>query len=136
MVQSCKYFFVKNPILVADGFAYYRVDGKWTAFVYKGNDRTKFSSVSSKFWITKEFSNYVLESSPNMISSILPKFYRVNVKELGLSHQNISFDDFLFLTSNVENIFLGLTVVKNEDGSTVPLEQLIKLLPRVKNIEV
>uniref|UniRef100_A0AC34F4T9 DUF38 domain-containing protein n=1 Tax=Panagrolaimus sp. ES5 TaxID=591445 RepID=A0AC34F4T9_9BILA len=137
LIHSCKYFFVKNPILIGDRFDYdlYARD-KWSHFVYKDNYCTEFSSVTSKFWITDEFFNYPFESSPNMVSSFLPKCYRVDVKRLKLFHQNISFNDFLFLASNCGDIVFFHTVVKNEDGTIVPLEKLIKLLPRVKNVDI
>uniref|UniRef100_A0AC34G5E2 Uncharacterized protein n=1 Tax=Panagrolaimus sp. ES5 TaxID=591445 RepID=A0AC34G5E2_9BILA len=127
LVHSCKYFFVKNPILVADRFDYDRVDGKWIHFVCRGRDCTKFSSVSSKFWITKEFTQ--------SFSSILSKFYRVDVKELNISNQHISLDDFVFLASNVKYMRLWHTTVKNADSSIVPFEKLVKLLPKLNYIE-
>uniref|UniRef100_A0AC34FVQ0 DUF38 domain-containing protein n=1 Tax=Panagrolaimus sp. ES5 TaxID=591445 RepID=A0AC34FVQ0_9BILA len=71
-----------------------------------------------------------------MVASILPKFYRINVKNINIFNQHIYLDEFLFLTTNVRRIHFYHTVVKNEDGTIVPFEKLIKLLPRVENIEV
>uniref|UniRef100_A0AC34GU04 Uncharacterized protein n=1 Tax=Panagrolaimus sp. ES5 TaxID=591445 RepID=A0AC34GU04_9BILA len=124
---------LKNPILIADRFAYDRVDKK--CFVYKGHDSTKFSSVSSKFWITKKFSNFVRESNPKMVASILPKFYRVDVKKVRLSCQNISLDDFVFLCLNVKRLDFNHTTVMNADGSIVSFEKLLALLPKLTYIE-
>uniref|UniRef100_A0AC34GN21 DUF38 domain-containing protein n=1 Tax=Panagrolaimus sp. ES5 TaxID=591445 RepID=A0AC34GN21_9BILA len=131
LIRSCKYFFVKNPILIAERFAYEYNDLEATAFVYKDQERLKFPTVLSKFWITDDFENSVLESSPNMVSSLLPKFYRVDVKKLTIYRQDISFDEFLCITSNVEEIHFRHTVVKNKNGTIVPFEKLLARLPKL-----
>uniref|UniRef100_A0A914P5N4 Uncharacterized protein n=1 Tax=Panagrolaimus davidi TaxID=227884 RepID=A0A914P5N4_9BILA len=68
------------------------------------------------------------------LSPIFPKLYKTDCKELILCDLPISYNDFLFLSSNVENIVLTFVVVKNEDGSIVPLEKLVKSLPKIKDI--
>uniref|UniRef100_A0AC34G6F4 Uncharacterized protein n=1 Tax=Panagrolaimus sp. ES5 TaxID=591445 RepID=A0AC34G6F4_9BILA len=136
MIQSCKYFFLKNPIIVVERFVSGGNEDRTVAlFVYNDQERIKFPHVSSKFWITDEFKTYMREINQKPISSSLyTTFYRVDCKELKLNCGEISFDAFLFLASNVEDIHLGHTVVKNEDGSIVPFEKLIKLLPHVTNV--
>uniref|UniRef100_A0AC34F528 Uncharacterized protein n=1 Tax=Panagrolaimus sp. ES5 TaxID=591445 RepID=A0AC34F528_9BILA len=147
LIQSCKYFFVQNPIIVADRFSYIwddesdeednedNVEGA-TAYLYRDQECIELPTVLSKFWITDKFGDSLVSLNHNMVSSILPKFYRVDVKELCITRQNISFNDFIFLAFNVEDIRFGHTVVKNEDGSIVPLEKLLALLPNVKNVKI
>uniref|UniRef100_A0A914P5B5 Uncharacterized protein n=1 Tax=Panagrolaimus davidi TaxID=227884 RepID=A0A914P5B5_9BILA len=53
---------------------------------------------------------------------------------LYLSDLIISYNDFLFISSNVESIGLTRVVVKNEDATIVPLEKLVKALPKIKYI--
>uniref|UniRef100_A0AC35FTS5 Uncharacterized protein n=1 Tax=Panagrolaimus sp. PS1159 TaxID=55785 RepID=A0AC35FTS5_9BILA len=71
---------------------------------------------------------------PISLSSVFPKLYKTDFKKLTLADHTISYSDFLFLSSNVENIELMSVVVKNEDGTIVPLEKLVKALPKIKFI--
>uniref|UniRef100_A0A914QGT2 Uncharacterized protein n=1 Tax=Panagrolaimus davidi TaxID=227884 RepID=A0A914QGT2_9BILA len=55
---------------------------------------------------------------------------------LYLSDQTISYNDFVFVSSNVETIGLSRVVVKNEDVTIVPLEKLVKALPKINDVHL
>uniref|UniRef100_A0AC34G6Y7 Uncharacterized protein n=1 Tax=Panagrolaimus sp. ES5 TaxID=591445 RepID=A0AC34G6Y7_9BILA len=134
MIQSCKYFFVKNPILVYSIF-YLKYENEW--FTFFKRKPADFKNLSCKIWITDGLSVYdrSLSTDKTFISSIVPKVYQSDIKKFCLQNQSISFNDFIFLTSKCETItFLDGISVKNEDCSIVPLEKLVEVLPKLTDL--
>uniref|UniRef100_A0AC34FE43 Uncharacterized protein n=1 Tax=Panagrolaimus sp. ES5 TaxID=591445 RepID=A0AC34FE43_9BILA len=129
MVKCCKYFFIKNPILVAENLCYH--NKKWNITLGKET----LGLISSKLWITNAFSiNCIPIKNSNLVSSIFPKLYQCGAKKLNLCDQIFSFKDFCFLSSNVEELQLYHVIVKNDDGSIVPFEKLFEVIPKIKVI--
>uniref|UniRef100_A0A914R5C3 Uncharacterized protein n=1 Tax=Panagrolaimus davidi TaxID=227884 RepID=A0A914R5C3_9BILA len=93
-----------------------------------------FSTILCKFWLTEKFfmSTYYAQPSDH-VSSKIPYFYRVDTKSISFADQIISYNEFLFFTSNVEKLSLYKTIVKNEDATIFPLEKIIELLPAIKD---
>lgn len=133
LIHTCKYSFAKNPVFVVNNLS---IQG---CFIYSEKLPRYISirNISSKIWITKELQNRYRKNSLNppfnLISSMIPKFYKCDVKYLNLQKQIISYNEFLFLSSNVENIYFYEITVKNNNEETVPLEKL-KALPKIKFI--
>uniref|UniRef100_A0A914PFU7 Uncharacterized protein n=1 Tax=Panagrolaimus davidi TaxID=227884 RepID=A0A914PFU7_9BILA len=138
LIQSCKYFFAKNPIVVADSLDLHQMfevsAGRLQKFISSNN-------ISYKLWITEKLRIY--GADPKDVSSIIPQIYRCDAKKLLLHGQILSYNEFLFLSRNAEVLFWGVevtddnknfTVVKNEDGTIVPLEKLVKTLVSLKRI--
>uniref|UniRef100_A0A914QA01 Uncharacterized protein n=1 Tax=Panagrolaimus davidi TaxID=227884 RepID=A0A914QA01_9BILA len=82
-------------------------------------------------------------NNPNCVSSIIPQIYRCDAIFLHLYGQILSYNEFLFLSKNVEVLHLDFsgthenkngTIVKNEDSTIVPLEKLVKTLVKLKQI--
>uniref|UniRef100_A0A914QXJ6 Uncharacterized protein n=1 Tax=Panagrolaimus davidi TaxID=227884 RepID=A0A914QXJ6_9BILA len=118
LIQTCKYFFIKNPIIVSPNFHYSRDLGKWCT----GKIRFKISQLICKFWITEIFN----------LTSMLPKLYKCDAKKVTLENEVISFNDLSLLTKTVEDImFIGVTV-KNPDDSTVQFEKIFESFFNVK----
>uniref|UniRef100_A0A914PL00 Uncharacterized protein n=1 Tax=Panagrolaimus davidi TaxID=227884 RepID=A0A914PL00_9BILA len=75
MVQSCKYFFIKNPIIVIDTKLWFCDENRWET-ESKQYDITK---VTCKFWITGDLFiesnslNINENMDKNMVSLIVPK---------------------------------------------------------------
>uniref|UniRef100_A0AC34FW11 Uncharacterized protein n=1 Tax=Panagrolaimus sp. ES5 TaxID=591445 RepID=A0AC34FW11_9BILA len=134
MVQSCKYFYIKNPILVVFKFGY---DEKRNdkCRIYSGKKCIQMANITSKLWITDEL--YVSCISPakqNLFLSLIPKLYQFDAKRIYLWDHTLSFDHFCYLNQSTENIDLWRITVKYDDGSIVPFEKLIEALPKLKNI--
>uniref|UniRef100_A0A914Y4N2 Uncharacterized protein n=1 Tax=Panagrolaimus superbus TaxID=310955 RepID=A0A914Y4N2_9BILA len=66
----------------------------------------------------------------------MPKLHQVNASKVLFQYVDIPFNDFLFLASNAEKFSLFCTVVKYPDGSVVPLEKLVDVLPKLKSVEL
>uniref|UniRef100_A0A914QMY2 Uncharacterized protein n=1 Tax=Panagrolaimus davidi TaxID=227884 RepID=A0A914QMY2_9BILA len=77
VVQTCKYFFVKNSILVISSLFYY--GEKWSI----GGSRVVYdlADTTSKFWITEKF--YAIPANAdvqNSLSPLIPKLFRSDAK--------------------------------------------------------
>uniref|UniRef100_A0AC34FB55 Uncharacterized protein n=1 Tax=Panagrolaimus sp. ES5 TaxID=591445 RepID=A0AC34FB55_9BILA len=133
LIQSCKYFFVKNPILILESLFFNHKNNKWTVNVKQLQKQFDLNNVLCKFWITEELK--VLSDEPTSFSSITPFIDHCDAKKLRLQNQNISLDEFSLISSKVENMTLSDTVVKNYYGSTVPFEKLVEELPKIKDLQ-
>uniref|UniRef100_A0A914P6W2 Uncharacterized protein n=1 Tax=Panagrolaimus davidi TaxID=227884 RepID=A0A914P6W2_9BILA len=124
IIQSCKYFFFKNPILIVSDLSL---------------------DITCKIWITNEINiidEIGEEIDHNFLASLIPKIYQSDVKTFNLCDQNLFFDELIFLASNAETIrFDGgsertfedpTSIIKNADGSFSPLEKIFAALPKVK----
>uniref|UniRef100_A0AC35FNN1 Uncharacterized protein n=1 Tax=Panagrolaimus sp. PS1159 TaxID=55785 RepID=A0AC35FNN1_9BILA len=130
MVKTCKYFFVKNPIIVIPKlWAHY--GGKWSS----GRVILNLTKYNCKYWITSEI--YAPAHglvNQNIVSSIIPKLYRCDVKRLFLFHQIIFFNDLLLLISSAEWINFTNVIVKHADSSDVPLEDIVAIAIKAEEI--
>uniref|UniRef100_A0AC34FK42 Uncharacterized protein n=1 Tax=Panagrolaimus sp. ES5 TaxID=591445 RepID=A0AC34FK42_9BILA len=132
LVQSCKYFFVMNPIIVAKNLKFNYKDQEWEASSKNDRKCIDLKNNSTKFWITDVFDNCLYKATPNL-ASIIPHLYQVDVKKLCLTSDVISFTDFLFLSSNVEDLIVRNVKITNIDDTPVSLEKLVEVLPNLKN---
>uniref|UniRef100_A0A914R5K3 Uncharacterized protein n=1 Tax=Panagrolaimus davidi TaxID=227884 RepID=A0A914R5K3_9BILA len=137
-IQMCKYFFIKNPIIILDDSSY--KDGKWNVLNY---DHASFdiNKFICEFWINGEFcvirenlwSNKV---NQNIVSSIIPKLYRCDIIELTLFDQLLSFDALPLLLSGAERIKFFNVQIKNGNGSNVAIEKIVEIASKAKEIHV
>uniref|UniRef100_A0A914Y263 Uncharacterized protein n=1 Tax=Panagrolaimus superbus TaxID=310955 RepID=A0A914Y263_9BILA len=124
LVQSCKYFFIKNPILVYEGISFdicwYDINENWLMM----------NQTSCKLWIT-----HYLQITPRNhediphASSLIPKIYQFDLFDLNLSILTISYNVFMSLCSSVKTLSLNRATVKNDDGTVVSFEKIIEQLP-------
>uniref|UniRef100_A0A914QNS5 Uncharacterized protein n=1 Tax=Panagrolaimus davidi TaxID=227884 RepID=A0A914QNS5_9BILA len=131
LIQSCKYFFAKNPILVVEDL-WWDEEKEWLASLNNGEGPVEFSKFSSKVWITNKFD--ATFTKPENVSLIIPKIYKCDANFSRLLYDVISYENFSFLSSNLKNIVFYNNVVKNENDETVPFEKLIAVLPKIKSI--
>uniref|UniRef100_A0AC35FQY5 Uncharacterized protein n=1 Tax=Panagrolaimus sp. PS1159 TaxID=55785 RepID=A0AC35FQY5_9BILA len=135
LIQSCKYYFTKNPVFVIDSLSICW-QNMWKASLNGFQKDLAFANLPCKLWIINEISQPFNECSSKCISSIVPNIYKCDATILNLAGQIISYNEFLFLSTNVENIVLDCVTVKNENGTIVPLENLVKVLPKVYYINI
>uniref|UniRef100_A0A914PQF1 Uncharacterized protein n=1 Tax=Panagrolaimus davidi TaxID=227884 RepID=A0A914PQF1_9BILA len=129
MVKTCKYFFIKNPIIIisnldADG-------GEWRSDDVPLN-LTKYNC---KYWIT----DGIYASARGLVNiflSIIPKLYQCDAESLWLSDQIISFNDLSLIISSAEEIRFTNVIVKHADSSDVPLEDIFAIAVNAKRVTV
>uniref|UniRef100_A0AC35GFY6 Uncharacterized protein n=1 Tax=Panagrolaimus sp. PS1159 TaxID=55785 RepID=A0AC35GFY6_9BILA len=141
LVQCCKQFFVKNPILIISVLNYHKEEnddeGVWE-FSY-GGEIVNLEALGSKMWFINDISvvgeNPVVLDSKLISSFVIPKTYRSDAREVSISDQIMSFNEFKLLVSSVkESMYLRRVTVKHEDGSTVQVEKIIESCTNVKRI--
>uniref|UniRef100_A0AC35F8T1 Uncharacterized protein n=1 Tax=Panagrolaimus sp. PS1159 TaxID=55785 RepID=A0AC35F8T1_9BILA len=125
LIQSCKYFFIKNPILVVSCLSFDYKDGWRTTLVNLDN-------TSRKIWITNEISNL---NKQKFFSSLIPKLYKSDAKEITLWSQNVYFHDLKSIASKCRRIWFNKVSVINENGTIIPLENILEILPYVKDFD-
>uniref|UniRef100_A0AC34GS86 Uncharacterized protein n=1 Tax=Panagrolaimus sp. ES5 TaxID=591445 RepID=A0AC34GS86_9BILA len=131
LVKSCKYFYIKNPILVVESLIYEKE--KWQ--ISCGKETIDLVNVTPKFWITDDLdATHYASVNPNLVSSIIQNIYKCDARLVFLRHQVISFDDFCFLASNIEKFYSYNTIVKDENGSNLAFEKLFQILSKVQMV--
>uniref|UniRef100_A0AC34FJM8 Uncharacterized protein n=1 Tax=Panagrolaimus sp. ES5 TaxID=591445 RepID=A0AC34FJM8_9BILA len=131
LVKSCKYFYIKNPILVASRLFY--DNNKWQLLSSK--ETIDMVNVTQKIWITDVFdATHYASINQNIVSSVISNIYKCDAKLVFLRDQVISFNNFCFLASNVEEINFDNTIVKDENGSSLEFEKLFLILSKVQSV--
>uniref|UniRef100_A0A914QAY3 Uncharacterized protein n=1 Tax=Panagrolaimus davidi TaxID=227884 RepID=A0A914QAY3_9BILA len=127
MIKTCKYFFVKNPILVIDRRLNYYC--QWTI----AETPYDLNRTTSKLWIAdglfvfpKSFITAETKDQ-NILTSIIPKLYQCHVRVLSLHKQVMSSQDLPLLISSAKRICFDQVVVKNEDGSNVDVQKVVEI---------
>uniref|UniRef100_A0AC34FYV7 Uncharacterized protein n=1 Tax=Panagrolaimus sp. ES5 TaxID=591445 RepID=A0AC34FYV7_9BILA len=129
MIQSCKYFFEKNPILVISRITEKRTCPNERCSITRDNT-FNINKTTSKFWLTEKL--LLVEASPEFITSLCPKLYRCNIKKILIHKTTINFDDFKFLASSAETVYLFRSRLNYSDGSAVLFETIFVSLVKVK----
>ena len=137
LIQTCKYFYSKNQILVVSDLC------------ETGDSANKFWNVSSdvwrprinfdlqngsfKLWISNSLSVDTYDT-PDRISSLFQKVYRFDLKVVDLYNVSITFDEFKCLTSSNTLVYLNFVnvVMKHADGSLVNLIQILERIPCIQ----
>uniref|UniRef100_A0A914QRM5 Uncharacterized protein n=1 Tax=Panagrolaimus davidi TaxID=227884 RepID=A0A914QRM5_9BILA len=136
IIRTCKYFFVKNPILVVPLLSYIH-DDVWVvdADVELLIDLNK---IKCKFWVTEEFDVLpgVNDYNPNILSSNILKLYKCDVIFLFLICQTISYNDLSFFISVAEEIGFKDVNLKDENGKILPLEKIIEASIKARRINM
>uniref|UniRef100_A0A914YIJ7 Ribosomal protein S2 n=1 Tax=Panagrolaimus superbus TaxID=310955 RepID=A0A914YIJ7_9BILA len=131
MIKICKYFFVKNPILVISNLHYYQ--NGWGTRKNDGWNSIDMNRISAKLWITDRLPVYRQHVSNNsLVSSIIPKIYQCDAKYLILCDQVISLNELIFLCSSAEALDFKRVTVKN--GTVLAFEKFFEQLPQIKVI--
>ena len=138
LIQTCKYFYSKNPVIVVDEVRETRdlANNSWNVSSDLWGPRINFilQNCSFKFWITVSLSAFILDT-PDRISSLIPRIYRFDLEILSLYKISITFDEFRCLTSSNSLIKLMFyeVIMKHADGSSVDLVQIMERIPRIQN---
>uniref|UniRef100_A0A914PG11 LRR containing protein n=1 Tax=Panagrolaimus davidi TaxID=227884 RepID=A0A914PG11_9BILA len=138
-IQSCKYFFEKNSVLVVSKLKACKDNANSLICSYtideckknKGKCCVKIDTakVSSKIWITDKLS--VKYGSKNFTSVLCSKLYRCEIDRLEICDKLIMFDDLQLLTSSVKDITLWDNKITFNDGKPVMLDKIIESSPIV-----
>uniref|UniRef100_A0A914P261 Uncharacterized protein n=1 Tax=Panagrolaimus davidi TaxID=227884 RepID=A0A914P261_9BILA len=150
MIQSCKHFFIKNPIITVPKLCFHQRTGWYTQGSRPSQDRRNdvlvyLNELTSKIWINDSLS--VFGSTPiwPALTSFMPKIYQCNAKNIYIEKQMLSFNDLMVIASKCIRLDLQCVVIMNNDKivpetednqfyfeTAVSLEVLVKALPNAK----
>uniref|UniRef100_A0A914PGP3 Homing endonuclease LAGLIDADG domain-containing protein n=1 Tax=Panagrolaimus davidi TaxID=227884 RepID=A0A914PGP3_9BILA len=129
LIQSCKYFFAKNPILIINEKLYIAI----LSYLHYPKP-IDLKNISSKLWIKNEINISSRNGDEGYRASrMIPKIFKCDAPRLILMKQIISFKELIFLASNVQKINLECTIVKNSDGSIVEFKKMVEFFPKVES---
>ena len=139
LIRCCKYFWLKNPVITLNQFGLSVYDKNWITDKINGVEKLqllKIENVKDKLWIHRDLVIHC-KYDDFLASSLIPKIYRCDLVYLRLEYQTLSFDEFKKFTSSgsLKKLELRETTVKNDDGSIVPIEKLIELLPNLLSFD-
>jgi hypothetical protein len=153
MIQSCKYFFIKNPIFIVPHICYDPRKGWYTEGSRPSKDRPNYrtiylNKITSKIWITDSLNVWGSTTNSPVVTSIMPKIYQCDATSIFIDDQMFSFNDLMVIASKCEILVLSDVVVMNNDEivpetekdqfyfeNAVSLEVLLKALPNVKSFK-
>uniref|UniRef100_A0AC34G5H4 Uncharacterized protein n=1 Tax=Panagrolaimus sp. ES5 TaxID=591445 RepID=A0AC34G5H4_9BILA len=133
--------YAENPILVFHCLLFddtngwktcIRIDGSCPLFVKDRKYRKidlDMDKIQSKIWILFKLQIF---STPTLATSLIPKFYNGDIRDLELVGQNISFHDFLFFSKELQRFNLRKSTVVYENGTVVPCEIILAELPKLQ----
>lgn len=135
MIKTCKQIFAQKPFLFISRLCYNR-GNDWHIWL-NGKRINLEHQICSKIWFLNELTlcQYSF-SEDNVLSFLMPKVFRSDIKKLQIQRQNISFKDLIFLASNCINVRFDMVTVRDGHGSIVPLERIVEALPKLKHFKL
>ena len=136
LIRCCKYFWLKNSAITLNFLGRLPNDKYWETHGINGfqkYQKLKIETLNEKLWI-HDFLGVYDAQNEFMASLVIPRIHRCDITNITLSYQTLSFEEFKKITSSgsVDSLYLGITTVKNDDGTIVPIEKLIELLPKLQ----
>uniref|UniRef100_A0A914PYX4 Uncharacterized protein n=1 Tax=Panagrolaimus davidi TaxID=227884 RepID=A0A914PYX4_9BILA len=139
LIQCCKYFFEKMPILVAA----YMFGGRQLCShdeePYEDDEECCVSidinKITSSIWLTKTIDldeTYPLVNQKDYYSLLCSKIYRLETSHLYLQGTSILFDDFKILVSSVKHVELSDVDIIYNDGKPLMLEDILESIPHIE----
>uniref|UniRef100_A0A914QWV4 DUF38 domain-containing protein n=1 Tax=Panagrolaimus davidi TaxID=227884 RepID=A0A914QWV4_9BILA len=71
----------------------------------------------------------------DLVSSFLPRIYRCEIEDLSLQNQELTIDEFLFVTAETGRVCFSDITVVNRDGKEIAFEKLVELIPEVYSLK-
>uniref|UniRef100_A0AC35FFU5 Uncharacterized protein n=1 Tax=Panagrolaimus sp. PS1159 TaxID=55785 RepID=A0AC35FFU5_9BILA len=143
MIQSCKYFFEKNPVLIVSKLKAWEENENCdicsNSFDECKQNKEKccvkidIAKVSSKIWIMDELS--VIDGAKNFISVLCSKLYRCEINRLRICNKVIMFDDLQLLSTSAEDIGLWFNKITFNDGKPVMLDNILECFSNVEEFD-
>uniref|UniRef100_A0A914Q5N5 Uncharacterized protein n=1 Tax=Panagrolaimus davidi TaxID=227884 RepID=A0A914Q5N5_9BILA len=139
LIQTCKWFFDKNPIVVLPCLHCTDDDDDVVITTCSGGycddlcDRpVNFIFKQFMLWITHQF-DMKKECSIDAAKFLIPYIYKCDATAIRLVKQVLTFEEFLFLTDKVVHLIYA-PGLQTGDNIPVPFEKIVESLPNIKNI--
>uniref|UniRef100_A0A914Q847 Uncharacterized protein n=1 Tax=Panagrolaimus davidi TaxID=227884 RepID=A0A914Q847_9BILA len=134
LIKTCKYIFLKNPVLLIDAMEHSKDDCEGGRIMLEeclnlcNATLIPLNKIAAKFWLY-DFLD-IVETDKQKMDLFISKIFRCEIEVLQLPFSTLSFEHFKALCSKyVKRAKIG--TVQYSDGSEVPIEKLVELLPNV-----
>uniref|UniRef100_A0AC35GQQ5 Uncharacterized protein n=1 Tax=Panagrolaimus sp. PS1159 TaxID=55785 RepID=A0AC35GQQ5_9BILA len=144
LVQTCKFFFEKNPIIIV---ANLDTCGNSTKYHISQNENQRIEcfinnnfeccikidlkTLLTKIWITQGL--HIHRHIQNCVERIVQKNFRFEIFDLAINDNDIIFDDLKILASFAKRVLLWRNSIKYKNGTNVMLDKILELF--ATNIE-
>uniref|UniRef100_A0AC34G5D1 DUF38 domain-containing protein n=1 Tax=Panagrolaimus sp. ES5 TaxID=591445 RepID=A0AC34G5D1_9BILA len=140
LIQSCKYFFERNPILVVERIDEKKICAKKECNAIYGNEPCcvgyDITKITCKFWLTDRLLfGRARRKELNYTSLLRPKVFRCEIKKLEIWDNNVLYDDFKCLASFARIVELLRLKLIHCDGKIVMLEKILELIPNIEEFQ-
>ena len=137
LISTCKHFFAKRPLLMVGNVhedevrQSYGLNTKYETVFWKFNIESKI-----KLWITGYFNSTYFDST-SAIANLIPMCYRFDGQDLQLVENELTLDEYIFLTSskNLKYVRLYECNIKNDDGTYVCAKTLFEYIKHVESFD-
>uniref|UniRef100_A0A914R2I7 Uncharacterized protein n=1 Tax=Panagrolaimus davidi TaxID=227884 RepID=A0A914R2I7_9BILA len=146
LIQLCKYFFEKNPILIVTRLRDSKEDGDVKSRIcfyedlecYKKKRECCFkidiAKLSAKIWITRLL--FIINHLKDYFALLCSKLYRCENIEIGIFDTIVMFEDFKFMVSSAKDVALHNTSIEYNNGTIVMFDKILECLsPNVEMLE-
>uniref|UniRef100_A0A914R8G5 Uncharacterized protein n=1 Tax=Panagrolaimus davidi TaxID=227884 RepID=A0A914R8G5_9BILA len=138
LIESCKWFFDKNPIVVIlclhfdnnfinNGFS--TCSSQHCNYV--PDRRIKLTNAPFKLWITELLDIF---DGGIIATSLIPRIYKCDAEKMDLFNQLLTVDEFAFLTRKVLDPIFA-TWILDENKKVVSFEKILESLPQIQSID-
>ena len=138
LIRCCKYFWLKNRVISLNSLSCIHDINCWEILKINGSQFQKFQkfkieNFNERLWIHLSLTVFD-EGNLLAAASLIPRIDRCDLTFLKLCYQSLTFDEFLkfTLSGSLEELKLDKTIVKNDDGTIVPIEKLIEMFPKLQ----
>jgi hypothetical protein len=136
LIESCKYFFIKNPILVIRDLRYNSGEGwEMRSSISDGWKKIDINKLSSRVWITDSLDvNATTSDDRYVLHLMVPKIDECQAERLKLVKQDIFYEELDFLGTFAKYVYLKGSVVEYQNGKNVELEKIVQMCPKARKI--
>uniref|UniRef100_A0AC34GUU0 Uncharacterized protein n=1 Tax=Panagrolaimus sp. ES5 TaxID=591445 RepID=A0AC34GUU0_9BILA len=130
--NSIIYYIAKNPS--SPKYGWKTCSGK-SCSSRNSAKKIIFNKVDFKIWITDTVRiEPPKQTDNNIISSIISKIHRCEVKSFNIQNAEIYFDQLVYLTTNAECLSIYTTTILSRNGDKISLPNIIEFLPKIDNV--
>uniref|UniRef100_A0AC34F3C2 F-box domain-containing protein n=1 Tax=Panagrolaimus sp. ES5 TaxID=591445 RepID=A0AC34F3C2_9BILA len=79
--------------------------------------------------------DWIVESDRKALSKVIPKLYRCDAKFIHIDSQDLSIDEFKFITANMQILHMCKTNVFNSDGRALSKTEIVALTSGIVRFE-
>uniref|UniRef100_A0A914PNF4 Uncharacterized protein n=1 Tax=Panagrolaimus davidi TaxID=227884 RepID=A0A914PNF4_9BILA len=126
--QTCKYFFVKNKVIVVkDGYFSFI---SWPVF-HKTRNINKIHHFNAKFWFTGTLEFNAWQAFFELDITVCSKIYKNDIISLTVNYMHINIKEYEILTSskNLKTVLIINSDILDDGKNELPIEIILKQLP-------